>query len=202
MNTRAPNLSKIHPLIALALLSQIHLPAADAIHVTWPSPSAQFATPPVFPTNELKSTGSLIVKIGIDQTGKAKTAKIVSGADELRPIVLTSAKAWRFNSSTKPPSEFLVYLHFTQPGGMLVPPAPRPQGPPFGSILGAVEYVGFSDTNEKALAEAMRLRVGDVLTEERHRNAFAAGRKIEPNLTWRMTPGAQGTISLRFTTLN
>ena len=191
-------MERILTVLASMLWSASLLAAAPPIRVTVDANGFALISPPVFHTTTLAKAGTVIAQLELSPDGAVKQARIVSGEAEYRPIVTDSMRNWRFKQVPTLPASLQVFVYFVVDDGTMQGHPPPPPPPPFGAAVGSVSISGLTDDARERLAKAVRLNVGDIVTEESFYRARNEARNFSPSMFFRMSLDAYGKLRLQF----
>src|ERR1700690_2405061 len=107
----------IFALLCLAVFASL-VAAADHFRAAWFAQGYRMAHEPVFHTQGLKKSGTVMVLLDLSPDGAIKQVKSINGDEELRPIVTESMKSWRFLQDPGLPTTLRVYVYFTADNGL------------------------------------------------------------------------------------
>jgi hypothetical protein len=154
--------------------------------------------PAMFDESKIVKPGTVILRITLNENGEAKSVEVVSGDTELRPAVLSSARTWSFVKSASLPSVLPVWVYIVEEGGkpesQRLPLAPPP---PYGAVLGSIEFAGVAEVEKISLLKKIVVRPGERLTEEAWVQARSVARSASPPLEFQVKIDSTGLPYIR-----
>lgn len=188
-----------HSIATGLFLTLIGVSVAEAapMRSSWYAGGHAITQPPVFDATKVEKPGTVAVMLDLTPEGAVEDARIVSAVPELRSVVLSGIRNWRFTPSPTLPRKLLARVYFTEDDGTARGRAPVPPPPPFGSTLDGIEVRGVSDAVRQQLLGVVGLKAGDVITDAAFVRARDAVRKVDPSLLLRLSMATSGTLQLR-----
>jgi hypothetical protein len=154
--------------------------------------------PALFDESKIVKPGTVILRITLNENGDAKSAEVISGDTELRTGILSSARTWSFVKSPALPSVLPVWVYIVEEDGkqdsQRLPLAPPP---PYGAVLGSIEFGGIPEPEKIALLRKIVIRPGDRLTEEAWVQARSVARTASPPLEFQVKLDSTGLPYIR-----